>query len=121
MGWARRLKRGEIYTTRLDPVEGSEQAGTRPAVIVSRDIINDRSTHVIIVPVTTFHGKRRLPSHTLLRAGDGGLANDSIALCEQVRAVSKSRIGRHWGTLSDASMSGIDNALLSALALESRR
>ena len=32
-------RRGEVYLLKLDPVEGSEQRGTRPAVVVSRDAI----------------------------------------------------------------------------------
>ena len=31
---------------RLDPIEGSEQGGIRPVVIVGRDVINDRSSVV---------------------------------------------------------------------------
>jgi mRNA interferase MazF len=31
------MRRGDVYLVRLDPTEGSEQAGTRPAVIVSRN------------------------------------------------------------------------------------
>ena len=34
------MKRGEIYDARLEPVEGSEQGGTRPVIVVSRDVIN---------------------------------------------------------------------------------
>ena len=30
------MKRGEIYDARLEPVEGSEQGGTRPVIVVSR-------------------------------------------------------------------------------------
>ena len=35
------MRRGEVYDARRDPVEGSEQAGFRPVVIVSRDTLND--------------------------------------------------------------------------------
>ncbi|MEO9256344.1 MAG: type II toxin-antitoxin system PemK/MazF family toxin [Tepidiformaceae bacterium] len=115
------MKRGEVYTARFDPIEGSEQGGTRPAVIVSRDVINDRSSHVIVVPLTSDHGRRRLPSHTVVAAGDGGLRNNSVALGEQVRALSKSRLGRQWGTLSPTTMREIDETLRSALALDGLR
>ena len=37
------MKRGDVFDARLDPTEGSEQAGTRPVVIVSRDAINASS------------------------------------------------------------------------------
>ena len=48
------MKRGEVYDVRLDPIEGSEQGGIRPVVIVSRDVINDRSSVVLAVPCTTY-------------------------------------------------------------------
>jgi mRNA interferase MazF len=44
------MERGEVYDARLDPVEGSEQGGTRPVVIVSRDAINAYSPVVLAVP-----------------------------------------------------------------------
>ena len=34
------MNRGDVYDARLDPTEGSEQAGSRPVIIVSRDAIN---------------------------------------------------------------------------------
>ncbi|MEG3922940.1 type II toxin-antitoxin system PemK/MazF family toxin [Microcoleus sp. T3_A4] len=34
------MNRGEVYDARLEPVEGSEQGGTRPVIIVSRATIN---------------------------------------------------------------------------------
>ena len=43
--------RGDVFSARLDPTEGSEQAGTRPVVIISRDSINANSPVVVVVPV----------------------------------------------------------------------
>ena len=34
------MNRGDVYQVRFDPIEGSEQSGTRPAVIVTRNAIN---------------------------------------------------------------------------------
>ncbi len=39
---------------RLDPTEGSEQAGTRPVIIVSRNALNTSSPVVLVVPCTTY-------------------------------------------------------------------
>ena len=67
------MRRGEVYEARLDPTEGSEQAGSRPVIIVSRDAINTASPIVIVVPCTTYRPGRRLyPSQVLLHAPDGG-------------------------------------------------
>jgi mRNA interferase MazF len=60
------MKRGEIYDARLEPVEGSEQGGTRPVVIVSRDAINAYSPVVLAVPCTTYQsGKKIYPTQVL--------------------------------------------------------
>lgn len=48
------MKRGEIYFARLEPMEGSEQGGTRPVIIVSRDVINSYSPVVLAVSCTTY-------------------------------------------------------------------
>lgn len=42
-----RILRGEIRWANLDPVQGSEQAGRRPVLILSRDLFNERSGTVI--------------------------------------------------------------------------
>jgi mRNA interferase MazF len=87
-------------------------------VIVSRDAINAASPVVIAVPCTTRRPGRRLyPSQVLLRAPDGGLDVDSVALGEQVRALAKSRLGRRRGALSSRTLAQLDRALLIALDL----
>lgn len=48
------MKRGEVYDARLDPTEGSEEAGSRPVVVVSRDSLNDVLPVVVTVPCTTY-------------------------------------------------------------------
>jgi mRNA interferase MazF len=112
------VRRGAVYDARLDPTSGSEQAGTRPVVIVSRDAINLSSPVVIAVPCTTYHPRRRLyPSQVLISAPEGGLDADSIALCEQVRALDKNRLVRQRGALSPTTLAQLDRALLVALDL----
>lgn len=112
------MRRGEVYDARLDPTEGSEQAGWRPVIVVSRDAINSASNVVIAVPCTTHrHDRRIYPSQVLLRAGEAGLDVNSVALCDQVRALAKSRLGRYRGTLSPRDLASIERALVIALDL----
>lgn len=112
------MRRGEVYDARLDPIEGSEQGGNRPIIIVSRDGINANSNLVVAVPCTTYRSQRRIyPSQILITAPDGGLDRDTVALGEQVRAISKSRLLRLRGMLSDAVMAELDRALLITLDL----
>jgi mRNA interferase MazF len=112
------VNRGEVYLARLDPSEDSEQAGVRPVVIVSRDAINRSSPVVIVVPCTTWsEGRRLYPSQVLLSAAEGGLRADSIALAEQVRAISRVRLAERWGMLAAGSLRKLERALLIAMDL----
>lgn len=112
------MKRGDVCDARLNPTEGSEQAGTRPVVIVSRDAINAFSPVVIVVPFTNAANVKRTYPHTVLvPQGEGGLSVDSVALAGQVRAISKSRLIRQRGTLSPETISKLDRALRIALDL----
>jgi mRNA interferase MazF len=115
------VRRGDIYLTRLDPVEGSEQSGTRPVVIVSRNSLNDSTSRVTIVSFTTYRGRPVGPHQALVSAAPDGLRVDSVALCEQVRSVSKTRLLRRWGAISPDAMAAIDRALAISLALDGSR
>jgi mRNA interferase MazF len=111
-------KRGDVYKARLDPSEGSEQAGDRPVVVMSRDAINQSSPVVVIVPITDRNHKARIyPSHVILKAGEGGLTKESIALAEQVRAINKTRFTGYLGHLSNGSITQIGAALKITLDL----
>ena len=111
-------KRGDVYLARLDPHEGSEQGGERPVIVMSRDSINEYSPVVIIVPTTDRANKRRIyPSHVILKAGEGGLSIESVALGEQVRAINQTRFIKQLGHLSNQSIIQIGAALKIALDL----
>jgi mRNA interferase MazF len=112
------VRRGDVYDARLDPAEGSEQAGSRPVVIVSRDAINTNSAVVVVVPCTTFRAGRRIyPTQVVLDAGEGGLSVAPVVLCEQIRAIFKSRLVRLRGTLARRSMARLEQALVITLDL----
>ena len=112
------MRRGEIYDSRLDPVEGSEQAGFRPVVIISRDTLNDVRSTVVAIPCTSHRAGRRVyATHVLVHAPEGGLTADSVVLCEQIRILAKSRLGRRRGVLSARTLADIERALLIALDL----
>ncbi len=113
--------RGELYQANLDPITGSEQGGTRPVLIVSRDALNVNAPIVIVVPLTSRDNKKRLyPTHVELPAGEGSLSKHSVALCEQVRAISKTRLTKRIGKISAQRMSLIDATLFMVLDLPDR-
>lgn len=112
------MRRGDVYQAELSPTEGSEQAGRRPVIIVSRDAINMASPVVVIVPLTSRVNKRVIyPSQVEMRAGEGGLTADSIVLCEQVRAVSRTRLKKQLGHVSNQRIVQINAAIKIALDL----
>jgi len=103
---------------RLDPVEGSEQAGIRPCIVVSRNAINLHSPVIMITPITDAENlSRAYPSNVLIRAPEGGLRFDSVALTAQTRAISRTRLLRRLGSLQPATLSGINEALRITLDL----
>lgn len=115
------MLRGELYQANLDPASGSEQGGTRPVLIVSRDALNENAPIVIVVPITSRENKRRLyPTHVELPAGEGSLSKASVVLCEQVRAVSKNRLTKRIGQVTSQRMSLIEATLMIALDLTDR-
>lgn len=113
-----KIKRGDVLDARLSPVEGSEQAGSRPVIAVSRDAINQYSPVIVVIPVTkSANIKRQYPSNVVLPAGEGGLTVESVALGGQVRAIAKSRLIRRRGTLSLSRLRQLDHALRITLDL----
>lgn len=110
--------RGEVYDATLEPVVGSEQAGTCPVIGVSRGAINRVSPVIVVVPCTSWYtGGRAYPTDVVIRAPEVGLRVDSVALAGQVRAVDRQRLLRRRGVVSDDSMAQLERALGIALAL----
>jgi mRNA interferase MazF len=47
------MKQGEIWFADLNPVEGSEQAGFRPVLVISGNLLNTYAPVLICCPLTT--------------------------------------------------------------------
>jgi mRNA interferase MazF len=110
-------RRGEIYWVHLDPTIGSEIAKTRPAVIISNDIGNQYAARVIIAPITSKGTNKVYPFEVRLNAGEGGLAQASKILLDQIRAVDKARLGNNIGILTPDKMKEVSRAIRLSLAV----
>lgn len=108
---------GDVVLCDLNPVVGTEQAGIRPVVVVQIDRANTVSPHTIIAPFTSKIRRAILPSHVFITAGIGGLTQDSVVLCEQIRVIDKSRIIRVMGHLDDNYLDNLAIALCTILGL----
>ena len=88
------FKRYDIHWINLDPVRGSELRKTRPAVIVSLDVLNQALETVVVCPLTTrLHPDWRTRLAVKVKGKSAEIAAD------QIRAVSKSRLGKKLGAL----------------------
>ena len=112
------VKRGDIYYADLSPVVGREQGGVRPVLIVQNNVGNRHSPTVIAAAITSQINKAKMPTHIELGARSFGLTKDSIVLTEQIRTLDKRRLREKMGSLDEAYMSRVDEALAVSFGLE---
>ena len=108
--------RGDVWDLGLDPARGHEQAGVRPALIVSVDIFNEGLAElVVVIPIT--RTQRRVRWHVQANPPEGGLVSESFIQCESVRSVSKTRLKRLRGRVSANTMLQVEDRLRILLGL----
>lgn len=78
-----------------------EQAGVRPAIVIQNALGNRFSDTTIVIPFTTKIKNIDQSTHSLFMRGTGGLTQSSMLLGECVRQVSKQRIIKKIGSISD--------------------
>lgn len=112
-------RRGEIWRLDFDPVQGHEQAGMRPALILSDDDFNQLPWRLcVVVPLSTT--LRLFPLHVLIQPPEGGCRQPSVILCQHLRSVSLDRLDRKLGSIAPATISEVELRLKSILALAGR-
>lgn len=110
------MKQGEIWSVYLDPIKGKEQAGNRPAVIISGNLMNSKSDLAIVCPLTSsIKGYKGNPIVTPNKTN--GLEVPSEVLVFHVRTISKLRFKKKIGTVSEETISGIKETLQELLRL----
>ena len=110
-----KFQRGDIYFVRLDNRTGSEQSGTRPAVILQNDVGNSCSPTLIVATLTSKTEKKATqPTHCLVEPE--GL-EPSIVQAEQIFTIDKSRALKYLGHLTPEEMRRVDDAVRISLAL----
>lgn len=89
------MKRYEIRWAELDPTVGTEMAKTRPVVIVSLDVLNERLNTVTVCLLTS----QRHPTWRT-RLGVRVAKRPAEIAVDQIRTLNKSRLGRKLGALT---------------------
>ncbi|KLU61151.1 mRNA interferase endoA [Peptococcaceae bacterium CEB3] len=108
--------RGDIWLVDLNPVRGHEQAGTRPALILSVNLFNSGPAGlVVVIPITT--RSKGIPFHVEVHPPEGGLTSTSYIKCEDIRSVSKNRLANRLGALSSATIELVEDRIQILLSL----
>lgn len=111
-------QRGEVFWVNLDPTVGSEIRKKRPTIIISNDAANRRYHQVTVIPLTSQGTKTVEPFQVFVSQEESGLSKDSKALAEQIRTISKLRLGARVGRLHKDVLEKIDAAIKVHLGLD---
>ncbi|MCK5832144.1 type II toxin-antitoxin system PemK/MazF family toxin [bacterium] len=109
------MRKGEIILVEIPVTGGHEQAGMRPAIIISEVEANI----AIIIPFTSNLSALRYP-HTIevSPSESNGLKTDSVALVFQLRAIDDRRIKDKLGTLDNEEINKIDKMIVEMLLIQ---
>ena len=112
----RQPSRGEIWLVDLNPTRGHEQAGVRPGLIVSVDLLNHGPARLtIVLPLTT--RDLDIPLHVRLEPPEGGVRQLSFIKCEDIRSVASERLMERWGAVSQDTLLAVADRLRILLEL----
>ena len=109
-----RILRGDIIWANLDPTRGHEQAGSRPVLVLSQDIFNQRSGTVIAMALTSQQPRAGFP--LTVELNDRRLPKRSWVKISQIRTLSVERLGKKLGRASADELTQIIEGLNEIIA-----
>lgn len=112
--------RGEVWPANLGSGQGHEQAGQRPVLVVSDDAFNcGLSGLIVVAPLTSKVKKsKNISVHIPIDPPEAGLKSPSVILCDQLRTISKDRLGKApWGAVTATTLAEVETALRVLLGL----
>jgi mRNA interferase MazF len=108
-------KRGEIWLINWNPGRGSEQNGIRPAVVIQNDIGNEKAATTIVAAISST--VKNYPMNVVISPPEGGLKVASIIKTSQLMTISKERLFKKLGQISNETQSMLDRAIKLSLSL----
>ena len=113
------VQRGEIYFVDLNPVEGREQAGHRPVLVLSSDAINRlRLVVTVVVGTKGENVPRDYPTNVRVPAAESGLPMETVFLCFQLRSLDPKRfLGPPAGKISGTVLERVEASVRRCLGL----
>ncbi len=114
------MKQSEVWLINLDPTIGAEIKKTRPAIVISDNLLGKLPLK-IIVPITDWKDKYELAPWMVKidPTSKNGLNKTSAADCFQVRSLSQKRFVRKIGIVSETVMAEIKTGLSKVLSIDS--
>ncbi|MFD5637427.1 type II toxin-antitoxin system PemK/MazF family toxin [Streptomyces sp. NPDC127077] len=109
-------RRGDIYWVDFNPARGSEQAGHRPAVVISLDSFN-RVMNTVVVAAMTTSVREGSPVQVTLEAGDP-LPNRGSILGFQVTTIDQRRLEDFAGQLRPEQLKELDVVIARCFGLK---
>src|ERR1043165_4296443 len=105
------VQRGEVYFVNLNPVQGREQAGRRPVLVLSIDSINRLPLVVTVVVGTKGENVTRdYPTNVRVSIAESRLPMETVFLCFQLRSLDPNRFtGPAAGKISGAVLERIES------------
>ena len=101
---------GEVWFVALDPTQGREQAGTRPALVVSVDEFNHGPAELaLVVPIT--NREKGIALHVPIEPPEGGWNVRSFAKPEDLRSVSTGRLVKRSGSVAPETLEKVRDRL----------
>lgn len=113
-----KIKRGDIYFIDWSPSRGSEQNGIRPSLILQTDKGNSNNNYPNTIVVTISTKGRKIPFHIELKPNTtNGLTEISYVKCEQILTVSKERLYKKIGEISETEIQKVEKAVKLVLGM----
>jgi mRNA interferase MazF len=98
------------------PARGSEQKGTRPALVIQNDIGNQYAETTIVAAITTTI--KKYPVTVVIPRGRGGLKEVSMINLAQILTLDKKRLLKRLGLLGEEKMAEVDEAIKVSLGVK---
>ena len=104
-------ERGDIWWVALDPTLGSEIRKTRPCIVMSVKVLNERRRTVIVVPLSS-SPKASPPILIPISCGQ-----PAVAVSDQIRAVANERLRSRVGAVTSEEMAALEEGLREIMQL----
>jgi mRNA interferase MazF len=113
------IQRGQIYFVNLNPVQGREQSGKRPVLILSIDAIN--ALPLVVTVIVGSKGEnihQDYPTNVRVTPEESGLPLETVFLCFQIRSLDSDRFSTEpVGQLSAEKMREVESTVRYCLGL----